>query len=253
MGGDAVPTAVSSVGGAFAGRSELRSIEVFDAIVLNLPASVVISAGTEPSLEISADDGVLPLIQSTVSESVLDLRAASDANFQNARISIRAVVPALRALTVNGAGDVQISSFVVQSLQIDLNGIAAIALQPVTAESITVNLAGTGSIDFATATAITFSVNMGGSGRISAAGNVEELLVTSPGGGEFVGQELTARAARFDIAGTLTAFVSVLETLDVQMSGGGTVTFGGTPQVNASITGSGSVRDSAGNIVAGSG
>jgi hypothetical protein len=54
-----------------------------------------------------------------------------------------------------------------------------------------------------------------------------------------------------DIGGSLNAFVNVMQQLDVTMAGSGSVQFNGTPQVNANVTGSGSVRDSAGNVVAG--
>lgn len=239
------------VASAGTGTTETREVGAFSAIIQNLGADLTITSGSTPTLEITADAAVLPLIQSTVTNEVLDLRLPEGTTLDNAAINIRATMPALRALTINGAGAVSVSPFVVDALQVDVNGSANVTFQPLTAQSLTVNLAGQGSVSFDSLTVITLTANMSGAGIISALGDADVLTVTAPGGGELRAAELFTRAATMDIAGSLVAQVNVAQQLDVAISGSGSVTFSGSPQVNATVTGSGRVVDSTGNVVAG--
>lgn len=239
------------VASAETGTTETREVGAFSAIAQNLGADLTITSGSTPALEITADAAVLPLIQSTVTNDVLDLRVPDGTTLDNAAISIRATMPALRALTINGAGTVNVSPFVVDALQVDVNGAANVTFQPLTAQSLTLNLAGQGSISFDSLTVIALTANVSGSGIISALGDADTLTVTAPGGGELRAAELFTRAATIDIAGSLAAAVNVAQQLDVAIVGSGSVTFNGSPQVNANVTGGGRVVDSAGNVVAG--
>jgi hypothetical protein len=241
------------VGGAQAavGTTETRSLAAFSAVVQNLAATLSVSIGNEPSVEITADPAVLPQILSNVAGDVLELRLADGAQINNAAIAIRVTVPVLRALTINGASTVMVSPMVAETLQIDLNGVGDITLQPLTAQAVTLNVAGTGTVTFQAMTVLDFAVNIPGTANISAAGNIETLTLTASGGGELRAGDLFARAATMDIGGSLNAFVNVMQQLDVTMAGSGSVQFNGTPQVNANVTGGGRVVDSAGNVVAG--
>ncbi len=223
----------------------------FSAIVQSLPANVSVSAGAEASVRIEADPTILALIQSTVSDDTLDLRISDGTTVDASAITVRITVPTLRAYTLSGAGVVNISSLVTETLQIDLTGSGDIILQPLTAQSVTVNITGQGRVDFAAVTAVEMFATIGGSGTVDVLGNVESLTLTAPGSGEFRAADLMAGSAQLDIGGSLAAFVNVMQQLDVTMSGSGSVQFSGTPQVNANVTGGGRVVDSAGNVVAG--
>lgn len=232
------------------GSTEVRSVVAFSAIVQNLGADLTITSGSA-ALEITADPAVLPLIQSTVTNEVLDLHVPDGTVLENAVISVRATMPELRALTINGAGTVSISPFVVDALQVDMNGSANVTFQPLTAQALTLNLTGQGSINLDALTSIAMTANISGSGIINVLGDTDTLNVTAPGGGELRAAELFARAATIDISGSTTATVNVAQQLDVTISGSGSVTFSGAPQVNANVAGGGRVVDSAGNVVAG--
>ena len=73
-----------------------------------------------------------------------------------------------------------------------------------------------------------------GSGRVTATGTAGDLNVDIGGSGLHRSMGLrTTGAADIEIAGSGQALVWVEQRLDVQVNGGGTVTYRGDPAVNA--------------------
>ena len=85
---------------------------------------------------------------------------------------------------------------------------------------------------------------LGASGDVEATltGQARELLVNISGNAEITAHELAAKSVTVAIAGNSDVTVHATETLDVGISGDGTVRYVGDPTVTKNVTGSGTVE-----------
>jgi hypothetical protein len=182
--------------------TETRPVADFTAVELATSGVVFIEQSGWASLEIDADDNILPLLTSDVWEGtlVLDVVAGSTITYDQP-VEYRLTVADLEGVALTGSGDVTAL------------GIAA----------------------------DTFWVELDGSGSVTVSGTADEQSVGLGGAGDVDGSELAGRAATVDISGSGTVTVGVDEALDVDISGSGTVIYLGDPAVTESISGSGEV------------
>jgi hypothetical protein len=80
-----------------------------------------------------------------------------------------------------------------------------------------------------------------GSGTITVSGQAGDQAVELSGSSNYRGDDLASTRARVRVSGDGDAPVRVSEVLDVQITGSGSVTDSGEPQVNQHVTGSGQV------------
>jgi hypothetical protein len=164
----------------------------------------LVQAGTE-SVSVTADDNVLPLIETVVEDGVLRIRfRGPDSRNVRIRTPIRIAVKArtVESIAVGGSGDVFASS---------LSGPA-------------------------------LRVSVAGSGNVSLAGKAESLEARISGSGDVKAKGLDAARATVSISGSGDAVVVARSALRVQIAGSGDVAYYGDPALQKSVAGSGSVR-----------
>lgn len=87
-------------------RSRGRGIQ--DGIALSLPGRVEVVQGATESIRITADDNVLPEIQSVVEGGILKLRFRDRfTSVTNARIRVIVNAKAIESLAIAGSGDIR--------------------------------------------------------------------------------------------------------------------------------------------------
>jgi hypothetical protein len=183
--------------------SEKRNVSGFTSIELKSPADVNITIGTTESAVIKADDNILPLIETNVSNEKLVI---GNQVFKNIRashpIQISITMKSLRGIAMSGSGSMNASGLVGQDLVVDLPGSGDITLTG-TANNVTINLPGSGNIFCDGLKASSAIVTLNGSGNI-------------------------------------TVFAS--ESLDANIRGSGAIRYNGNPaQVKKNISGSGTI------------
>jgi hypothetical protein len=107
-------------------------------------------------------------------------------------------------------------------------------------ESIECN--GSGEIEVRGLNGDNFSYELNGSGDFNAYGKVDQLDISVNGSGNVDTRRLVAQEAKIDISGSGDVKVNAKKTLDVEISGSGSLEYVGTPEhISQSISGSGSV------------
>lgn len=188
------------VKGSGESATETRKVATFDAVRFQTYGEVEITIGAKRSLEITADDNVLPLFETKVINDQLVIRSTKGFKAKVKPV-FKITTPNLRAVKLDGAGDVTIMGVDNDSLTLALNG----------------------------------------AGKIIVSGETKQLAVKISGAGDVVADELVARAAKVEIPGTGKVSVHVQERLDATVSGVGTVKYSGSPTVNAKVTGIGKI------------
>lgn len=206
--------------------TEERALPAFEAIALAGSIDLHVRQGTPQSVEVSADDNLLPLLQTTVESTAqgATLKVGwkrGESIFTRSRVLVTVVVPRLGSLALAGAGDMVVDSFETPALQVSLSGSGDVTLPNLRAGELGIRLAGSGDV--------------GGSGQAT------KLKVSIAGSGDVKLADMQADDVSVKIAGSGDAAVFAQKTLEVGIAGSGDVTYRGDATVKSSVAGSGSV------------
>ena len=111
----------SEVKGSGKRQTETRQVGQFTAIETDGAFDIEVVCGKTVSVEVEADDNVLPLVSTLVSGNKLELKPVGGYSTAEAP-KIKITVPNIDAFSTNGAGKVQISGVSNDKLQIYANG-----------------------------------------------------------------------------------------------------------------------------------
>ncbi|MCE9595449.1 MAG: DUF2807 domain-containing protein [Planctomycetes bacterium] len=191
----------ADVVGSGVARSELRSSDDFQRIEVRGSFDVVAEVGASTSLEVTADDNLLPYIITRVENGTLILEMKDGSYSSHVPQVARITSPRLDGFAVEGSGDARLSKL----------------------------------------TGPSFSIAISGSGDVAASGAVDALSIDISGSGDVAARELGAKRVRISIAGSGDVSVDATEDLDVSIAGSGDVNYVGHPRVKQSVSGSGDV------------
>ena len=182
--------------------SQAREVPEFRAVRLEGGFDLRASVGKTRSVVLEGEDNLLEHVRTRVEDGVLVLDFAPGRYRTRLPLSIALVTPALTAVEVDGAGDVQLDGVMGERLSIAIRG----------------------------------------SSDVSANGTVDalELAISGTGDAHLIG--LDAKRARVSISGAGDVVLAASERLDASITGAGDVRYCGSPQVSKSVSGAGSVQ-----------
>ena len=182
--------------------SESRNVSGFTKIDLTGAGEVTIDQNGTEALTIEADDNLMSKVTSEVVDGTLRLGERSNLISLTKPVKYRVSVKDLTGLMISGSGTVTAAKITSSRLAVDING----------------------------------------SGRVTAGGTVENQDLMISGSGDYQAKDLQTKITTVKISGSGDAAVSVSDSLDIQMSGSGKLTYyGNPPQVTQQISGSGRV------------
>jgi hypothetical protein len=184
-------------------KTEVRQVSNFTSVDFSQVGTLVIDQTGAEALTITADDNLLPILTSDVSNGVLHLGAKDDTNYTTKQpITYLLSVKTLTGLTFSGEGVTQVHN---------LNG-------------------------------QTLMVTMSGAGSVTVQGKADSQQVTVSGAGSYDGSDFTTKTAKATVSGVGNAIINASDTLDATVSGVGNVEYLGNPTVTAHVSGVGTVK-----------
>ncbi len=222
-----VAASAATVTGSGQTVTETRSVAEFQAIALSASMDLSVRQGASQSLQVQADDNLLPLLETVVENNsrgaTLVVRWKSGQSiYHRSKVKLTVVMPKLTDLSVSGSGDALVQSFSTPSLQVAVTGSGDVRLPGLSTDD--------------------FGVRISGSGDVSADGKAVKLKVRIAGSGDVRFKDLVADDVAITIAGSGDAAVNAQKTLDVSIAGSGDVVYSGNATVKKSVAGSGSVK-----------
>lgn len=183
--------------------TEARPVTGFTAISVDHPARVVVVWGGAESLEVSAEDNVLPLVRSEVRNNRLVLSLAPNPGLTLSReIVHRVTVRELEELEASGAARVELHGVSAESLSLQLTGASSTSAD--------------GRCD-------RLDLDLSGASRADAAG-------------------LHTRRALAVVSGASHALLRVEDELVANASGASVLEYFGDPHVTSTASGSSTIR-----------
>jgi hypothetical protein len=204
--------------------TETRQVEGFTQIEATCSADVTIELGGPLAVSIEGEDNILPLLETRVSSGIFTIATKPDSDFRTTKpLSVHIRVPVLTAIRETGSGDVTVSEWVSDNVELETNGSGNIQIGYLESRLLKARLTGSGDINIKAGKGVYQSINTSGSGDFNDPSiEATEVDATTSGSGNII--------------------VWVNHTLSATSSGSGDIRYYGSPQVTKNSTGSGSVE-----------
>ncbi len=221
------PAAEAATRGSGKPATEARAVGEFEAISVAGSFDVTVRQVATETVEVSADDNLLPLIETVVETTsagrTLVLRFKRGENvYPRGRVTVAVDVVKLSSLAITGSGDMQVGALRTPALKLSIAGSGDARLQGLATDS--------------------FEIRIAGSGDVHADGSARQLRLNIAGSGNAALGDLAADDVGVSISGSGDAKVNAARALNVSVAGSGDVVYTGSPTtLKTSVAGSGSV------------
>ncbi len=201
--------------------TETRPVSGFDSVVVSGMGEMTLLQGDQESLTIEADDNVLPLVRSEISNGQLRIGPDNVSIRSQVPIRYRLVFKRLTALQLSGAVRAQGGRLATDRLALRISGAGAVSLSDLDTSSL--------------------SCQISGSGTVTVAGRADKQEVRISGSGDHRAGQLRSTQADVHISGSGDASLWVDEILTAHISGSGKIEYHGAAAVESHISGSGRI------------
>ncbi len=211
-------------------------------VIANGAFNITFEQAPEQRIQAVGQQNIIDDLSLDVSGGVWDMELDENC-YRNFELTIRIFVPDVNSIEINGSNDVVINSFdSLDALVIESSGSGVIF------QSGTLNIEGMFRVLSSGSANVTANFNAGqteveitGSGDIKFDGTTDSFNIDIDGSGNINAFGLQTSACDIDIRGAGNVNVNVSDTLNVKISGSGSVCYRGDPEVDSEITGSGDV------------
>ncbi|MBN2521583.1 MAG: DUF2807 domain-containing protein [Bacteroidales bacterium] len=210
------------------GRGEMiteeRDVRSFVEIDSRIAADIYITQDEGHYLTIEAQENILDILITDVIGDRLILDYSRD-RVEHDGINIYVTMETLEKIKISGAGDVEVEDPIIcDLLELEVDGAGDMYFNSVVANEIYVTLSGAGNFEFAGPDIVEYmDIELSGVGHIDAYDlQVEKVVINSSGTGD--------------------CKLNVIDELDIQISGVGSVFYKGDPEVTSSISGLGTIK-----------
>ncbi len=203
-------------------RSETRQLNGVSRVELSIDANLEIKQGTAESIQLTAEDNILPVLQTNVVGGTLNIRYQSQVNIRTFHLpKLVLTVKNLSGLRLSSSGTVTVDPLTTGDFALDLTSSCNVSFQGIQADKITTNISSSGDVD------------------IQGVANSLDLHVSSSGNFNAGNLEVQTASVTLSSSGDVTLWV--VKNLDVNISSSGDVAYYGSPAVNQHISSSGEV------------
>ncbi|MBY0434028.1 MAG: DUF2807 domain-containing protein [Cyclobacteriaceae bacterium] len=252
----------------FAQNRETRSVDTFTKISFRVPGKLYLRQGSPQKVELEGSADVLREIETDVDGGRLSI--GKEGRWMNwnwndrDKIIAYVTVKDIEAISVSGSGDlIGQGKFTTNDLDLKVSGSGSMEIEATASGNLEADVSGSGDLSFKgscanfesdvsgsgkvmiSSIAVRDDADMGvsGSGKIIASGTARSVKANISGSGQVLAANLETDKCEVRISGSGDVEINVKSDLDANISGSGSVTYKGSPsRVNSHSSGSGKVR-----------
>ena len=205
------------------GKTKIYEINISSVkgVDLNVTGDVYITKGTDQSITIETDENIYPLLTAQNKNGLFYID--NEHSICPTKLIVRMTIPEVNRVEVNGSGNVTVND------NFESNGFKA-------------EIDGSGNIHIKNLKATTMDFSIEGSGDIVATGNSDITKTEIDGSGNINLSGLNSRVGLAEINGSGDIRISVIDELNGQINGSGSIGYKGNPgKLKQQINGSGSI------------
>jgi hypothetical protein len=177
---------LNAIHGSGAAKTEARAVGSFSKIDLTGAPDVEVMVGPAVSVAVTADDNLLPFIETTVDGETLKI-GSKQSYSTSIGVKVKITVPALHGVLVTGSGDIHAAGLKAGQLEVNVTGSGDVTLSGVV-DQLRARIIGSGDLRAGDLTAKNVSVGVTGSGDASVRATEQlEANVTGSGNVRYAG------------------------------------------------------------------
>ncbi|MEJ1238671.1 head GIN domain-containing protein [Chryseolinea sp. T2] len=256
------------VSSAVVGQSrQTKNVDTFTKISFRVPGKMYVRQGSPQKVEIEGDKDALEKTIVKVEGSKLIVGREgkwSNWNFgDDDEVNVYVTVKDVNALNVSGSGDIIVETKIVTNeLELNVSGSGNLKVEaevsgPMEADvsgsgdldvkgrcaSLNSDVSGSGKVTAGVTVSKSAEFGVSGSGKVEASGSASDVRVSISGSGKVLASNMQTNTCNVRISGSGDVEISVKNEIDANITGSGSVRYRGEPsKVNSHATGSGSVR-----------
>ena len=220
--------------------SETRQLDSFSKVESEGAYSVFVTHDSKSEVRIEAESNLIQYIRTEVNNGILKIYNSQniDPDFE---IKIFVKTPNVNGLLLSGSGIIEADSLVGDNAEVFISGSGIIETKTI-ANHVSVTNSGSGmlTIDIADSTE-TITCLISGSGLANFSGSAQQGNFVISGSGSMGALNLVLNELDATISSSGNMNVNVIDFLKVLISGSGSVSYMGDPDLDVNITGSGAL------------
>lgn len=235
------------ISSAYAQTRETRSLDKFSKISFRVAGTLYLRQGSPQKVELQGDKDFLKEIETEVNGDRLIIGREGKWwgwDWKNDdKVKVYITVASIEGLNVSGSGDIvgetKIST---ENLDLNVSGSGSLKIEVEASGDIEADVSGSGNMDLK-AKCRSFDSDVSGSGNIRLSSNITDVADLGVSGSGRIMASGTAGSVKAGISGSGKVLAADLETsrCQVRISGSGDVEINVKNELDANITGSGSV------------
>lgn len=239
--------ALSTLQGSGNVVSETRAVTDFEQVEVCCGMKLVLSQGDDIQLQLSADDNILPEIETIVRSGTLTVRFRANGGPFSFRLSQPVTVylqmPTIHGVTISGGGSLALAALETDRVALEFSGGSQGTINALQAQAVDLVTSGGGQMTIETLDVDTLDLVVSGGGQVTLnGGTVTNQRVTASGGSRYHAATVEGEIATLEVSGGGEAKVWVTETLRVEASGGSQVEYTGNPALDQQLSGGSKLR-----------
>lgn len=263
-----IALSVLTIGAQAQATKDVLKLDKFTRISFRVPGKLFLKQGASQQVEIEGDRDFIRELDIRVDGNRLII--GKEGSWRdwgwttaNEKVNVYITIPTLEALSVSGSGDaIAETMFKVDDLDLNVSGSGSLKIQAEATGDVDADVSGSGNIELSgkcqnfkshvsgsgrirmnESIARMASFGVSGSGKIEASGTSSEVKTNISGSGKVLAANLETDKCDIRISGSGDVEINVKSELDAHISGSGTVNYRGNPShVNSHSSGSGNVR-----------
>lgn len=211
---------VFGISGKGVTESEIRLIQGFNRIDLDIDALVEVKQASEYYVEVFAQGNLLSHLTTNVSNQKLTISFDTWVR-KHDDIKIIIHAPDISELEISGSGQIQVVNILnTNELKTNISGSGKIVIQELIATKMQSSISGSGKVEV-------------------LAGTIQETIHKISGSGDVKMHQASAVSSDVSISGSGKLELHCTDQLKVRISGSGSVYYSGEPSIDVDISGSG--------------
>jgi hypothetical protein len=203
------------------------SVKAFDAVDSRISSKVriTVTEGAANSLELRGFENIIKHIKTEVRQNTLYLSFDLDDTWtvNSDDMEIQITTPSLKMLSMSGFSDAEVHGNITGSVfKVDMSGAGSLTIDEINVEKFAADLSGAADLKIKGGNAKLASYELSGVGNVSA-------------------YPLQTEETMASLSGAADGEVSASRLLDARISGTGSITYKGKPEVKEHVSGMGSV------------
>ena len=234
-------SAANSVRGSGNSKREARRVDSFDAVAVHAGIHVNISAGDQ-SVEVKADDNVLPLVRTEVVDGVLEIGFVKKSWTDSFRmidgsVEVTVHTPRLRGVNASGGAEAKVDATTEANVRLQSSGGSHVSVDRAAARTLRIDASGGATVDAGGIDADDLRAHDSGGAVLSLTGRAQRAELEFSGGTTVKARSLAVQDLDVSGSGGGEARLRSADSIRGRLSGGSTLHVGGSPKAKVNTSG----------------